>query len=194
MTEEQKNQIMMEIKVYEIERAKTAQEIKEILMDCEKVNEMIQAYEAIMGDMYCHNTVCVSKIEIALAMTEIIWNRRENEAFEKLSLTEKVERLSTLTSEDVRQKLRWCSMDELKEIARMLEVEPSSHEIGLTVRHDLEVRIYEKITHSKKLKKILSNAKSHENAQNPAMQIANTGTQAIHEEIDSEFLQVSNFA
>ena len=46
MTEEQKNQIMMEIKVYEIERAKTAQEIKEILMDCEKVNEMIQAYEA----------------------------------------------------------------------------------------------------------------------------------------------------
>lgn len=104
-----------------IRAVETADEVKEVLMNCTQA-EMLRAYKEMFGEEL-YDLHDKGKIDIAEKITDTIMYQREREWFQSLSFEERFEIITETTGGDALNKMCFCSNNELQEIARRLGIE-----------------------------------------------------------------------
>ena len=106
-----------------IKTAETTEVIREILLNCGKVRDMVNVYEEASTESYSGRVIGISKEEIANNMAHIIITRRENTKFKCLTVEEKFAEITATDCYQLPRKLHCCTVDELKTIAEKLGID-----------------------------------------------------------------------
>ena len=101
---------------------KTEEAVKALLMKCEKVRDMGEAYEELSGREYAGRTVAISRCDLAMNVAGEIMQVREEEAFKALTVLEKYEYLESAGNNEQNKKTPLCTKAELEEIDSKLGV------------------------------------------------------------------------
>ena len=129
-----------------IRAVETADEVKEVLMNCTQA-EMLRAYKEMFGEEL-YDLHDKGKIDIAEKITDTIMYQREREWFQSLSFEERFEIITETTGGDALNKMCFCSNNELQEIARRLGIEFGDTQFLMSyydVRVDTINAIYQRI-------------------------------------------------
>ena len=143
IAEEAKTAVLAE----RVKEADSEEGVKAVLMSFLKVRDMAEVYKAVTGYEYGGRFVGVKKEAIATDMSGQIMAMRENGDFRMKSLEEKYEELKKLRGMPL--KLSLCTLSELEELARKLEIEVGTYEFDYEKKSELKTQITEKLKERK---------------------------------------------
>ena len=134
-----------------IKTANTIDAIAKVLQNCGKIKDMTEVYRAVTGESFGGRTVGMKKNDVSYNMAFLIVRRRENDAFRKLTVTEKCAKLLEMREYDPQRYVYICELSELRELAQILgvNVEEDDGEDSIEMKLNYQDAIIEElITHS----------------------------------------------